>query len=309
VLKDFDFSAIVAETEDSNIVDDAAASSSSWHTAAKHLLFPAAFDAPLVSSTEAQNPSLRPECPDRTFLVTCTVNRRLTPTDYDRNVFHLEFDTAGSGLKYEVGEALGVHGWNDEQEVLEFCAWYGIDPSRLVTIPALGGKMHTRTVLQVLQQQIDLFGKPPKSFYSELAPFATVPADKYSLQFIGSAEGVSTFKKLSEKDTVTFADVLKTYGSARPGIERLCEMVGDIKPRHYSIASAQSVVGDRVDLLVVTVDWVTPSGEFLLRYHYLFGVDVILGSPRYGQCTRYLLGLEVGQKVTVSIKPSVMKVC
>lgn len=34
----------------------------------------------------------------------------------------------------------------------------------------------------------------------------------------------------------------------------------------------------------------------------------LLGSPRYGQCTRYLAGLKVGQKVTVSIKPSVMKV-
>ena len=32
------------------------------------------------------------------------------------------------------------------------------------------------------------------------------------------------------------------------------------------------------------------------------------GSQRYGQCTRYLAGLKIGQKVTVSIKPSVMKV-
>ena len=31
------------------------------------------------------------------------------------------------------------------------------------------------------------------------------------------------------------------------------------------------------------------------------------GSPRYGQCTRYLAGLPVGTKVAVSIKPSVMK--
>jgi len=78
--------------------------------------------------------------------------------------------------------------------------------------------------------------------------------------------------------------------SARPGYANLCDLVGDIKPRHYSIASAQSAVGDRVDLLVVTVDWLTPGG-----------------SPRFGQCTRYLAGLKVGQKVTVSIKPSVMK--
>ncbi|KAJ7179257.1 hypothetical protein C8R46DRAFT_1073144 [Mycena filopes] len=292
-LKDFEFNAIAVQTDDGDVVNGARLGS--WHDAAKHLMFPAAFNAvPSFDETDtfAQNPALRPEVPDRTFLVTCTVNRRLTALEYDRNVFHLEFDTNGTGLKYAIGEALGVHGWNDEQDVLEFCQWYGVDPSRLVTIPVPSSedKMHTRTVFQALQQQIDLFGRPPKSFFTDLAAYATTSVDKHALLFIGSPEGVATFKKLSEKDTVTFADVLRMYASARPGIETLCEMVGDIKPRHYSIASAQSVVGNRVDLLVVTVEWATPSG-----------------SPRYGQCTRYLAGLRVGQKVTVSIKPSVMK--
>ncbi|KAH9951846.1 assimilatory sulfite reductase [Amylocystis lapponica] len=292
-LKDFSFNAIAVETWEGETVVNGARLGS-WHDAAKHIIFPSAFTPPGISAAAyAQDPSLRPEVPERTFLVTCTVNRRLTPEDYDRNVFHLEFDTRGTGLKYEIGEALGVHGWNDTQEVLDFCAWYGIDPDRLITIPVPGtdgSRMHTRTVFQALQQQIDLFGKPGKAFYTDLAEYATAQTDKYSLRFIGAPEGVSTFKKLSEKDTVTFADVLKRYGSARPGVEILCEIVGDIKPRHYSIASAQSVVGDRVDLLVVSVDWVTPSG-----------------SPRYGQCTRYLAGLKVGQKVTVSTRPSVMK--
>lgn len=34
---------------------------------------------------------------------------------------------------------------------------------------------------------------------------------------------------------------------------------------------------------------------------------IIAGSPRYGQCTRYLAALTPGAEVTVSIKPSVMK--
>ncbi|KAJ4467540.1 assimilatory sulfite reductase [Lentinula aciculospora] len=292
-LREFEFNAIAIETDEGDTVVNGARLGS-WHDAAKHLLFPAIFSPPLETSDEEfpQHPSLRPELPERTFLVTCTVNRRLTPKEYDRNVFHLEFDTSGTGLKYSIGEALGIHGWNDGQEVTKFCEWYVVDPNRLVTIPVPGSedKHHTRTVFQALQQQIDIFGRPPKSFYIDLAAYATSQADKYSLQFIGSAEGSSMFKKLGEKDTVTFADVLKRYSSARPGIEVLCELIGDIKPRHYSIASAQSVVGDRVDLLVVTVDWVTSSG-----------------SPRYGQCTRYLAGLQIGQKVTVSIKPSVMK--
>ncbi|PCH41308.1 assimilatory sulfite reductase [Wolfiporia cocos MD-104 SS10] len=294
-LKNFSFNAISVETVEGETVVNGARVGS-WHDAAKHIIFPSAFtpsDVPSAEEEYAQDPALRPEVPERTYLVTCTVNRRLTPLDYDRNVFHLEFDTRGTGLKYEIGEALGVHGWNDAEEVLDFCRWYGADPNRLITIPVPntdGTRLHTRTVYQALQQQIDLFGKPGKAFYADLAEYATVQADKMALKFIGSPEGSSTFKKLSEKDTVTFADILKRYTSARPGIEVLCELVGDIKPRHYSIASAQAVVGDQVDLLVVSVDWVTPSG-----------------TPRYGQCTRYLAGLKVGQKVTVSLRPSVMK--
>ncbi|KAJ7276267.1 hypothetical protein B0H12DRAFT_1227435 [Mycena haematopus] len=275
-LKDFEFNAIVVETDDGDVVNGARLGS--WHDAAKHLLFPSAFNLSDETDSFAQNPALHPEVPDRTFLVTCTVNRRLTAKEYDRNVFHLEFDTNGTGLKYAIGEALGVHGWNDEQEVYDFCRWYGVDPNRLVTIPVPGSedKMHTRTVFQALQQQIDLFGQPPKSFYTDLGAYATASVEKHALLFIGSPEGAATFKKMSEKDTVTFADVLRMYPSARPGIETLCELMGDIKPRHYSIASAQSVVGNRVDLLVVTVEWATPSG-----------------SPRYGQCTRYLAGLKL----------------
>ncbi|KAH7914310.1 hypothetical protein BJ138DRAFT_1144025, partial [Hygrophoropsis aurantiaca] len=292
-LKEFEFNAIAVETDHGTTVVNGA-TLGSWHDAAKHLLFPSVFTPPLPHTEDTQYPqipTLRPEVDERTYLVTCTVNRRLTPLEYDRNVFHLEFDSAGTGLTYAIGEALGVHGWNDTDDVRDFIAWYGVDPTRLITLP-IGddGARHTRTVFQALQQQIDVFGQPPKSFYTDLAAYATSSLDKHALLFIGSPEGASTFKKLAEKDTVTYADILRRYPSARPGIETLCEMIGDIKPRHYSIASAQSVVGDRVDLLVVTVDWVTPSG-----------------SPRYGQCTRYLAGLKVGDKVTVSIKPSVMK--
>ena len=266
-LKAYEFNAIVVETESQTVVNGARLSS--WHDAAKHLIFPAVYAPSQEQPGELPvwcNSALRPEVPETTFLVTCTVNRRLTPVEYDRNVFHLEFDTSNTGLKYAIGEALGVHGWNDEQEVYDFCDWYGVDPNRLITIPVGPdeSKVHTRTVFQALQQQIDLYGRPPKSFYTDLAEYATADVDRYGLHFIGSPEGSSTFKKLSEKDTVSFADVLQKFPSARPGLERLCELIGDIKPRHYSIASAQSVVGDRVDLLVVTVDWLTPSGQFLI---------------------------------------------
>lgn len=226
------------------------------YDAVKHTVFREAY------RTTGDALQLRPDLPETTFLVTCTVNRRLTPLEYNRNVFHLEFSSKGTGLKYAIGEALGVHGWNDADEVSEFLQWYGVENEQIITAAVAGdaSKRHSRTAFQAFQQQIDIFGKPPKGFYEALAGYATAKEDRLALRFIAAPEGASTFKKLSELETVTFADVLRKFASAHPPVDVLCEIVGDIKPRHYSIASAQSAVGDQIDLLVVTVDWLTPSG-------------------------------------------------
>lgn len=264
---------------------DPAAASATWHDAAKALIFNEAYTT--------QTDSKRPDLPEENFILTVTENRRLTPLDYDRNVFHMELSTAGTGLKYAVGEALGVHGWNDAQEVTDFIRWYKLDPEELVSLPNRDNAQSAkeqRTVFQAFQQNLDIFGKPPKSFFEELSKVATEKAEKDSLHFIASAEGSSTFKKWSEADTVTYADVLKAFPSARLSLPQLLDKVELIKPRHYSIASSQNFVGDSVHLLVVTVDWQTPGG-----------------ATRFGQCTRYLAGLAKGDKVMVSVKPSVMK--
>ncbi|WRT69761.1 uncharacterized protein IL334_006752 [Kwoniella shivajii] len=271
----------------------------SWELAARHLFFREAFtvpDAKLVDSDSSTNGSgingLRPSTADETFLVSVSENRRLTPATYDRNVFHLELDTAGTGLKYEIGEAIGIHGWNDTQDVLDFCSWYGLQPDELVTFPnpLKAGTQETRTIFQLLQQNVDLFGRPGKAFYAALSKAATTKADAMALKFISAPEGAELFKKMAENETVTFADVLFRYKTARPSVAELVGIVPEIKPRHYSIASSQKAVGDKVELLIVTVDWTN-----------------VHGSPRFGQCTRYLAALQPGDKVTVSIKPSVMK--
>lgn len=265
--------------------DDAAADSflSSWSTAAKHILFNEAF---------ATDKQLRPDLPERNFVVKVTENKRLTPTTYDRNVFHMELDTTGTGLKYDIGEALGVHGFNDANDVHEFIKWYNLNPDELVTVPNVSDPflLETRTVFQALQQNLDIFGKPPKKFYEELAHFATDKKEMRKIAFVGSGDGKIIYKKRSEEWTLTYADVLQEFPSARPSFADLARLVAPIKPRHYSIASSQHMHPNSVHLLVVTVDWQDTQGR-----------------TRYGQCTRYLAGLSIGDEVTVSIKPSVMK--
>lgn len=232
--------------------------SQSWHSAAHRLLFPEAFGA-----EERFEEKLRPDLPEKNFLITVTENRRLTPNTYDRNVFHIEFSTEGTGLKYAIGEALGIHGWNDADEVNEFLAWYGLDPEAVISLPSRvdPSRIEQRTVFQVFQQNLDIFGKPGKSFYETLSKYATNKNEERALRFIACPDGSATFKKMSEMDTVTYADLLRQFPSAKPTLEDLVREIEEIHPRHYSIASSQNFVGDSVHLLIVTVDWQTPTGE------------------------------------------------
>ena len=267
------------------VEEDAKPRLGAYDLAARHLLFREAFaadssDAPSASFDSLSGPvlnTLRPSTSDETFLVTVSETRRLTPVTYDRNVFHMEFDTAGTGLTYEIGEAIGIHGWNDTAEVLDFCEWYGLDPDAVVTFPnpIRQGTMESRTAFQLLQQNIDLFGRPGKAFYAALSKMASSKADSMTLKFISAPEGAELFKKMAEKETVTFADVLYRFRTARPSIEELVGLIPEIKPRHYSIASSQKAVGDKVELLIVTVDWINSKGKHALLIRIPWPVTLI----------------------------------
>lgn len=259
---------------------------SNWHQAAWQLMFSEAYETRQALSDG-----------DHSYLVKITENRRLTPSTYDRNVFHLEFDTTNTGLKYEIGDALGIHGWNDTQEVLDFIEFYGEKPETVVVVPRALAKNapegtiarhQTNSLLQILQQTLDLFGRPSKRFYADLIPYATNAAEKERLTHLISAEGAQEFKDRVD-ETLTHADILREFPSAHPSIPQLINMLPAIKPRHYSIASSQKAHPNSVHLLIVAVEWTAPSGK-----------------ARFGQCTRYLTSLGVGDNVTVSIKPSVM---
>ncbi|KAG4032842.1 hypothetical protein MFRU_006g03040 [Monilinia fructicola] len=255
----------------------------SWHAAAKGLLFKEAY------GTKSE---LRPDLTAKTYEITVKENRRLTPITYDRNIFHIEFDLGTSGLKYDIGEALGIHAVNDVTEVEEFMKFYGLNADDVVEVPSRedNNVWETRTVFQSLVQNIDIFGKPPKKFYEALAEFATDENEKKELLTLGGPEGANEFKRRAEVDTITYADILLEFKSAHPSFHDIARIVSPMKRREYSIASSQAVNPTTVALMIVVVSWVDPKGR-----------------DRFGQATRYLSSLPVGSKVTASVKPSVMK--
>jgi len=254
-----------------------------WETAAKGLAFKEAYGTKLA---------LRPDVSVKTHTVRVQENRRLTPLTYDRNIFHIEFDLGDSGLTYDIGEALGIHAENDEAEVEEFIKFYKLDPNEIVEVPSRedAGVLENRTAYQALMQNVDIFGKPPKRFYEALSEFADDPKERKELLTLGGPEGANEFKRRSEVDTITYADILLEYVSAHPSFHDIARIVNPMKRREYSIASCQKVTPKSVGLMIVVVGWVDPKGR-----------------DRFGQATRFLNKLRVGAPVTVSIKPSVMK--
>ena len=265
-----------AEVEEPALLKD-------WQATAKGLTFKEAYGTAS---------SLRPDLPVKTFTVKVQENRRLTPQTYDRNIFHIEFDLGASGLKYNIGEALGIHAKNDEQEVQMFMVAYGLNADDVVEVPSREdvSVLETRTVYQSLMQNIDIFGKPPKKFYEALAEFATDENEKKELLTLAGPEGANEFKRRAEVDTITYADILLEFPSAHPSFHDIAQIVSPMKRREYSIASSQMVNPTTVALMIVVVNWVDPKGR-----------------DRFGQATRYLSQLPVGTQVTVSVKPSVMK--
>ncbi|KAJ5316981.1 hypothetical protein PENANT_c030G07952 [Penicillium antarcticum] len=254
-----------------------------WETAARGLAFKEAYGT---------KDALRPDLATKTFTVHVKENRRLTPVTYDRNIFHIEFDLGNTGLKYDIGEALGVHAENDPEDITKFIEFYGLNPDAVVEVPSREDPavLENRTVYQALIQNVDIYGRPPKRFYEALAEFATDEKEKKDLQMLGGPDGAAEFKRRAEVDTITFADVLLEYPSAHPEFHEIVRIVGPLKRREYSIASCQKVTPTTVALMIVAVNWTDPNGR-----------------DRFGLATRYLSRLRAGSPITVSVKSSVMK--
>lgn len=235
---------------------------------------------------------LRPDLPVNNYIVKVKNNRRVTPEDYDRYIFHIEFDISGTGMTYDIGEALGVHARNNLENVRNFLESYGLNENDIVQVPNKDNNqfLESRTVLQAFVENLDIFGKPPKRFYESLVEFCTDEKDKKKLEELVSPAGATELKRFQDVEYYTYADIFELFPSARPSVGDLVKIIAPLKRREYSIASSQKVHPNEVHLLIVVVDWIDNKGR-----------------KRFGQASKFISELAVGSELVVSVKPSVMK--
>ncbi|MCX6950634.1 MAG: sulfite reductase subunit alpha [Verrucomicrobia bacterium] len=218
--------------------------------------------APAESKIENQKSKIPDSDPEPTYSkknpypALLLTSRNLNAPGSGKQVHHIEFDLANSGLAYEAGDALGVIPHNCPEHVAEVLAALGCDGEEAV--PAPDGS--TVPLRRALTEFYDL-GKPTAELLARCAIPTTV-----------SANSASTTTPASPHHVV---DVLLQSKSENPHSKiptptELVWLLKRLQPRLYSISSSPHAHTGQVHLTVGAV-----------RYEK----D---GRPRKGVCSTFL---------------------
>jgi sulfite reductase (NADPH) flavoprotein alpha-component len=208
-------------------------------------LAPARTSAPAAStSPSASEPFYDKENP---FPASILDIRPLHRKDSEKDTRLVRLSLKGSGLHYEVGDALGVYPENDPslvEEILRELDVTGEEP-----VPTPEGRV---VPLRVALQKAYVVNKCTDELLEALRRYATIPNEAHSLESLcdGEADGY-----MEGRDVL---DVLRDFPSARTllrqrDLHALVRSLPVLRPRLYSISSSLRAHPSEVHLTVGVV--------------------------------------------------------
>ncbi|WLW51644.1 bifunctional nitrate reductase/sulfite reductase flavoprotein subunit alpha [Streptomyces sp. YU58] len=203
-------------------------------------------------------------------------NRLLSGPGADKEVRRFTFDTSGTGLTYETGDALGVRPVNSPSLVEEWLAVTGVEGSTAVSVEGVGEvSFH-----EALYRHLDITRITPDllRFVAERVP------DDRELRRLLRPDNKDGLAKWSWGRQAV--DVLAEH-PVRAGAADWTAVLRKLQPRLYSISSSPLVDPHLISLTVSVV-----------RYENLHG------RPRGGVCSPFLADAEPGTEVPVFVQRS-----
>jgi sulfite reductase (NADPH) flavoprotein alpha-component len=164
------------------------------------------------------------------------VNQRLTVTGSTKDVRHIELSLAGSGIRYEPGDAIGVVPRNDGERVQELLDALPYAPDAVVEFDS--GAMPLN---RALQERLDI-GLVDRAFMDRYGAAVNARLDKW----VEGSEVVDVVREHPPRglDATGFAKLL------RPLAQRL-----------YSIASSLNATPDEAHLTVGVIEYQARGGQ------------------------------------------------
>jgi len=209
---------------------------------------------------------------ERPFTAEVLANQRITWGEGVRDVRHVELSLAGSGIRYEPGDSIGVVPVNPEATVAAVLAAARLDGTETVERDS-----RQRTLAEWLATglEITLVTRPLLAKFAERGPHAGLGA----LLEPGREAELRTLMT-----GVQLVDLLERY-PADWDAAALAGALRPLAPRLYSIASSAREVGEEVHLAAARID----TGG---------------GSARPGAATHFLAGRAEGATVPVYVEPN-----
>jgi sulfite reductase (NADPH) flavoprotein alpha-component len=173
------------------------------------------------------------------------INRRLSGPDSQKETRHHEISLVGSGLRYEVGDALGVFASNDHalvEEIIQAICATGEE-----TVPGADAKPKTLRAALLTDYIIT---QPSKEFIKALVEKGGEAVDL--LQTL-STDPLRKHELEAYLWGLEYIDFLLNHPSVNWTAEELIKAMRKLQPRLYSIASSMKAVGDSVHLTIATV--------------------------------------------------------
>uniref|UniRef100_UPI0031D20F8D bifunctional nitrate reductase/sulfite reductase flavoprotein subunit alpha n=1 Tax=Streptomyces hawaiiensis TaxID=67305 RepID=UPI0031D20F8D len=203
-------------------------------------------------------------------------NRLLSRAGAGKEVRRFTFDTSGTDLAYEAGDALGVRPVNAPSLVEEWLAVTGVDAGAAVTVDGVGEVPFG----EALHRHLDITRITP-----DLLRFVAERArDKHELRRLLRPDNKDGLAQWSWGRQAV--DVLAEY-AVRASAEEWAGVLRRLQPRLYSISSSPLADPHRVSLTVSVV-----------RYENLHG------RARGGVCSPYLADAEPDTEVPVFVQRS-----
>ncbi|MEV8541543.1 bifunctional nitrate reductase/sulfite reductase flavoprotein subunit alpha [Streptomyces sp. NPDC051572] len=203
-------------------------------------------------------------------------NRLLSRPGAGKEVRRFTFDTSGTDLTYETGDALGVRPVNSLSLVDEWLTATGTDAATVVELEGVG----ELPFAEALHRQLDITRITP-----DLLRFVAERArDDRELRRLLRPDNKDRLAQWSWGRQAV--DVLAEY-PVKAGAEEWAGVLKSLQPRLYSISSSPLVDPHSVSLTVSVV-----------RYENLDG------RPRGGVCSPFLADAEAGTEVPVFVQRS-----
>lgn len=176
---------------------------------------------------------------EKPYTATLSVRQKITARNAEKDVEHIEIDLAGSGIRYQTGDALGVWPLNAPETVDEILALNRLSGSETVKL-ADGGETDIRTALT---EHADITQNTP----ALVRQYADLCGSEALRQTAENPEALNAYLAATPP-----AGVLAEHPHPLDA-QTLLGLFRPQTPRLYSIASAQAETGDEVHLTVGVV--------------------------------------------------------